>query len=133
MKIILVCTAILVLLYFALALHVSLTRGRTKTGIGTGGDPDGPMSRAVRAHGNAAEYIPLFVALFVYLIFSAADGWFVVTTVVIITVARILHALGMLMTSTFRAKPHPLRALGALGTYFGGFALGVIILLRALL
>ena len=133
MKIILVCTAILVLLYFALALHVSLTRGRTKTGIGTGDDPDGPMSRAVRAHGNAAEYIPLFVALFVYLIFSAADGWFVVTTVVIITVARILHALGMLMTSTFRAKPHPLRALGALGTYFGGFALGVIILLRALL
>jgi uncharacterized membrane protein YecN with MAPEG domain len=133
MKIILVCTAILVLLYFALALHVSLTRGRTKTGIGTGDDPDGPMSRAVRAHGNAAEYIPLFVALFVYLIFSAADGWFVVTTVVIITVARILHALGMLMTSTFRAKPHPLRALGALGTYFGGFALGVIILLRPLL
>jgi uncharacterized membrane protein YecN with MAPEG domain len=133
MKIILVCTAILVLLYFALALHVSLTRGRTKTGIGTGDDPDGPMSRAVRAHGNAAEYIPLFVALFVYLIFSAADGWFVVTTVVIITVARILHALGMLMTSTFRAKPHPLRALGALGTYFGGFALGVIILFRALL
>jgi uncharacterized membrane protein YecN with MAPEG domain len=133
MKIILVSTAVLVLLYFALALHVSLTRGRTKTGIGTGDDPDGPMSRAVRAHGNAAEYIPLFVALFVYLVLTGADGWFVVTTAVIITVARILHALGMLMTSTFRAKPHPLRALGALGTYFGGFALGVIILLRAVL
>ena len=133
MKIILVCTAVLVLLYFVLALHVSLTRGRTRTGIGTGDDPDGPMSRAVRAHGNAAEYIPLFVALFVYLVLTGAEGWFVVTTVVIITVARILHALGMLMTSTFRAQPHPLRALGALRTYFGGFAPGVIILLRAVL
>lgn len=133
MNIILLCTAILVLLYFALALHVSLTRGRTSTGIGTGDDPDGPMSKAVRAHGNAAEYVPLFVALFVYLLLSGSGGWFIVTTVVIITVARILHALGMLMTPTFRAKPHPLRAVGALGTYFGGFALGVVLLLRALL
>jgi uncharacterized membrane protein YecN with MAPEG domain len=133
MNIILLCTAILVLLYFALALHVSLTRGRTKTGVGTGDDPDGPMSKAVRAHGNAAEYVPLFVALFVYLLLSGSGGWFIVTAVVVITVARVLHALGMLMTSTFRAKPHPLRAVGALGTYFGGFALGVVLLLRALL
>jgi uncharacterized membrane protein YecN with MAPEG domain len=133
MNIILLCTAILVLLYFALSLHVSLTRGRTKTGIGTGDDPDGPMSKAVRAHGNASEYVPLFVALFVYLLISGSGGWFIVTTVVIITVARILHALGMLMTRSFRANPHPLRGLGAMGTYFGGFALGVVLLLRALL
>ena len=133
MKIILVCTAVLVLFYFVLSLLVSMTRGRTKTGIGTGDDPDGPMSKAVRAHANAAEYIPLFVALFIFLLLTGADGVFIVATVVIITVSRILHALGMFMTTTFRAKPHPLRALGALGTYFGGFALGVVILLRALL
>jgi uncharacterized membrane protein YecN with MAPEG domain len=133
MNIILLCTAVLVLLYFALALHVSLTRGRTKTGVGTGDDPDGPMSKAVRAHGNAAEYVPLFVALFVYLLLSQSGGWLIVTLVVIITVARVLHALGMLMTATFRAKPHPLRALGALGTYLGGFALGAVLLLRAIL
>jgi uncharacterized protein len=133
MNIILLCTAVLVIFYFALSLNVSLTRGRTKTGIGPGDDPDGPMSKAVRAQGNAAEYVPLFVALFVYLLLSGSGGWFVVTTVVIITIARILHALGMLMTSTFRAKPHPLRGIGALGTYFGGFALGVVLLLRALL
>ncbi len=133
MNIVLLCTAVLVILYFVLALNVSMTRGRTKTGIGTGDDPDGPMSKAVRAHGNAAEYVPLFVALFVYLLLSGSGGWFIVTTVVVITVARILHALGMLMTSTFRAKPHPLRAVGAVGTYFGGFALGVALLLRAVL
>jgi uncharacterized protein len=133
MNIILLCTAVLVLLYFVLSLHVSMTRGRTKTGIGTGNDPDGPMSKAVRAHGNASEYIPIFVALFVYLLLSQSGGWLIVTTVVIITVARVLHALGMLMTGTFRAGPHPLRALGAIGTYFGGFTLGVVLLLRAVL
>ena len=54
------------LLYFALALNVSLTRQRTKTGIGTGSDLSGPLNKAVRAHGNAAEYVPVFVTLFLY-------------------------------------------------------------------
>ena len=72
----LVCTGVLVILYFALALNVSRMRGQTKTGIGTGDDPSGPLNKAVRAHGNAAEYIPIFVALFLYLLMSRAraDG-----------------------------------------------------------
>ena len=69
----LVCSAILVILYFALALNVSLTRRRTRTGIGTGDDPAGPMNKAVRAHGNAAEYVPIFVALFLYFLLSGAS------------------------------------------------------------
>jgi uncharacterized membrane protein YecN with MAPEG domain len=112
----LICSAILVLLYFALALNVSLTRQRTKTGIGTGSDLSGPLNKAVRAHGNAAEYVPIFVALFLYFLMSGAGGW-----------------ITMLMTPSFNAPPHPLRALGALGTYLGGFALGVALLMRALL
>jgi uncharacterized membrane protein YecN with MAPEG domain len=128
----LICSAILVILYFLLALHVSLTRGRVKVGIGTGDDPDGPLSKAVRAHGNAAEFIPLFVALFLYFLLSGAGGW-ITWVVVIVTIARVLHAIGMLITPTFRAKPHPLRAIGAMGTYVGGFALGAALLLRALL
>jgi uncharacterized membrane protein YecN with MAPEG domain len=128
----LTCSAILVILYFLLALHVSLTRGRVKVGIGTGDDPDGPLSKAVRAHGNAAEFIPLFVALFLYFLLSGAGGW-ITWVVVIVTIARVLHAIGMLITPTFRAKPHPLRAIGAMGTYVGGFALGAALLLRALL
>jgi len=128
----LVCSAILVLFYFALALNVSLTRGKTQTGVGSGDDPDGPLNKAVRAHGNAAEYTPIFVALFLYFLMSGADGW-ITWVVVMITVARVLHAFGMLMTKTFRARPHPLRSLGAIGTYFGGFALGVALLMRALI
>jgi uncharacterized protein len=132
MNVYLLCTAILVLLYFVLALNVSMTRGRVKVGVGSGDDPDGPLNKAVRAHGNAAEFVPLFVALFLYFLLSGSGGW-VTWAVVIVTISRVLHALGMLMTPTFKDKPHPLRAIGALGTYVGGFALGVALLLRAFL
>ena len=126
----LLCSAILVLLYFLLAFNVSLMRRRTRTSIGPGADPSGPLNKAHRAHGNAAEYIPIFVALFLYFLISGAGGW--ITWVVIgVTISRVLHAMGMLMTAEFRGPPHPLRAVGAAGTYLGGLALGVALLLRA--
>ena len=127
----LLCSAILVIVYFALALNVSLTRRRTRTGIGTGDDPAGPMNKAVRAHGNAAEYVPIFVALFLYFLLSGAGGW-IEWVAIIVTASRVLHALGMLMTQTFNAPPHPLRAVGALGTYVGGLMLGVALFMMAL-
>jgi uncharacterized membrane protein YecN with MAPEG domain len=126
----LVCSGLLVLLYFALALNVSLTRQRTKTSIGPGSDPSGPMNKAMRAHGNAAEYIPLFVALFLYFLMSDAGGW-IRWVVIGVTVSRFLHAMGMLMTPAFKGPPHRLRALGALGTYVGGLLLGIALLMRA--
>jgi uncharacterized membrane protein YecN with MAPEG domain len=127
----LVCSAILVILYFLLALNVSMARRREKVGVGAGTDPSGSLNKAVRAHGNAAEYIPIFVALFLYFLLAGSGGW-ITWVVIIVTISRVAHALGMLMTSTFNAPPHPLRALGALGTYVGGFALGVALLLRTL-
>lgn len=128
----LVCSAILVLLYFALAINVSFTRRSTKTGIGAGPDPAGPMSKAVRAHGNAAEYVPIFVALFLYFLMSGAGGW-VAWVAIIVTICRVLHAMGMYMSKDFNRPPHPLRSIGALGTYLGGFALGVALLISALI
>ena len=132
MRTYLICSGVLVILYFLLALNVSRLRARTKTGIGSGTDPSGPLNKAVRAHGNAAEYTPLFVALFLYLLLSGSSGW-VIWVAAVVTVARILHALGMLMTTSFDGPPHPLRAIGALGTDVGGLALGAALLLRALL
>ena len=128
----LICTGVLVLLYFALALNVSRMRGKTKTGIGAGDDPSVPLNKAVRAHGNAAEYIPIFVALFLYLLLSGTGGW-LEWVAVIITVSRILQAMGLLMTTTFNAPPHPLRAIGSLGTYIGGFILGTMLIVRAVM
>jgi uncharacterized membrane protein YecN with MAPEG domain len=128
----LVCSAVLVILYFVLALNVSLTRRRTRTGIGGGDDPAGPMNKAVRAHGNAAEYVPIFVALFLYFLLAGAGGW-IEWVAIIVTVCRVLHALGMLMTQSFNRPPHPLRAVGALGTYVGGLMLGIALFMAALM
>jgi uncharacterized membrane protein YecN with MAPEG domain len=88
----------------------------------------------VRAHGNAAEYVPIFVALFLYfLLAGAAPGGWIAWVAIIVTACRVLHALGMLMTQSFNRQPHPLRAIGATGTYVGGLALGVALLMAALM
>ena len=125
----LVCSAVLVVFYFLLAFNVSVTRGKTKTGIGFGSDSSGPLNKAVRAHGNAAEYVPIFVLLFLYFNSVGATGW-IPWVAIAITVCRILHPIGIFMSSDLN-KPHALRFIGSLGTYLGGLALGVAIAIRA--
>ncbi len=129
MNVYLICSAILVLMYFALALNVSLTRGRVKIGIGSGPDPSGPLNKAVRTHGNAGEFVPIFVTLFLYFLISGAGGW-IIGVVVVATVSRVLHAIGMLATTDFNRGPHALRAIGAMGTYLSGVALGIALVMR---
>jgi uncharacterized membrane protein YecN with MAPEG domain len=90
------------------------------------------MNKAVRAHGNAAEYVPIFVALFLYFLLAGAGGW-IEWVAIIVTACRVLHALGMLMTQSFNRPPHPLRAIGALGTYVGGLMLGIALFMAALM
>ena len=128
----LICSAILVILYFALSVHVSMTRGRTKTGIGTGNDPSAPLAKPSAHMAMQPNTVPNFVALFLYFLMSGASGW-ITWVVVIVTISRVLHAMGMLMTANFNGPPHPLRAVGAMGTYLCGFALGIALLMRALM
>ena len=130
MRTYLVCSAILVLVYFLLAFNVSLTRGSTKTGIGTGNDLSGRLNKAIRAHGNAAEYVPIFVLLFLYFLSTGAGGW--ITWVVIgVTACRVLHPIAMFMSPDLN-RAYPPRFVASLGTYLGGLALGVALLMHAL-
>lgn len=138
----LLCSAILVFLYMGLSYNVS--RLRLKNGKTRDVSPQ-DMEKAVRAHGNAAEYIPLFVALFLYLYPMPFNG--MMSSVIdlnsppamplsfglmeLATASRILHAAGMLFCQSLTQKDWR-RFWGALGTYvaLGGF--GVLLLLRAL-
>jgi uncharacterized membrane protein YecN with MAPEG domain len=125
----LICSAILVIVYFLLAFNVSLTRGSTKIGIGTD-EPQGKLNRAIRAHGNAAEYIPILVLLFLYFLSTGASGW--ITWVVIgLTACRILHPISMFISPDLNRAYAP-RFIASAGTYVGGLALGVALLMRAL-
>jgi uncharacterized membrane protein YecN with MAPEG domain len=58
-----------------------------------------------------------------------ATGW-IAWVVIAVTVCRLIHPVGLFL-STDLNKPHLLRFLGSVGTYVGGLALGVALLLRA--
>jgi uncharacterized protein len=95
-------------------------------------DPASPMAKAVRAHGNAAEYAGMLMALYLVtgLVYgdSPMDTW-VVTVIVGLTVARYMGAIGFLTSQTLE-KIHPFKALAAISTYGGTLALAINVLLK---
>jgi len=118
-----VCTALLGLLVFGLGLGVSLTRGQTGTNFGSSSDPADRMYKMVRAHGNATEYAPMLAVLMLLVGEHHPAAW-MLWVMGIVTACRYLHAAGMIFSPTL-ARPHPLRFVGALGTYLGGLVLCV--------
>lgn len=117
------CTVLLGLLLFGLGLAVSLTRGNTNTISGFNPDPTDRLYKMVRAHGNTAEFAPMLAVLLLFLGSRTPSTW-VLWTMWIVTICRYLIVVGILASPTL-AKPHPLRFIGALGTYVGGVVLCV--------
>jgi uncharacterized protein len=115
------CTALLGLLLFGLGLYVSILRQGRGQVIGHDQDPVDPLHRAVRAHGNTAEYAPFFAILFLWFAAHPAPTWIIVT-IVIATIARFLLVAGLLWGKSLD-KPNPARFLGAVLTYVCGLAL----------
>jgi uncharacterized membrane protein YecN with MAPEG domain len=121
MNVAIVCVALLGLLVFGLGFGVSLTRAATKTNYGYPQDPTDRLYKIVRAQGNAAEYAPMMAILMLLIAARQPAAW-MLWTFVAATVFRYLHAAGMLLSPSLD-QPQPLRFIGALGTYFSGFAL----------
>lgn len=124
-NIVLLCVGLLVILYGALSMNVSMTRLRRRK------DPsmtEATFTKAVRAHGNASEYIPLFVALLLYFN-TVRPGAFANAMAIIILASRALHAAGMFVAPTVNDR-NALKFIGALGTYVSLFVLGVSLLLQ---
>ncbi|WP_425068892.1 MAPEG family protein [Reyranella sp.] len=93
MPVFFVCAGLLGLLAVALAVNVGLMRGRKRINLGDGGDAE--MQAAVRAHGNLVEFAPLTLLM----IYMASDFYgfgLVAALSVVLLVARLLHAGGML-------------------------------------
>jgi uncharacterized membrane protein YecN with MAPEG domain len=83
-----ICSAVLAALVFVLGANVTWMRVITSK---TGGSqmPDDPASKlliAIRAHGNAAEYIPVLVVLFL-LVGARSPGWVAVPLIIAATAA----------------------------------------------
>ncbi len=115
------CSALLGLLVFGLGLLVSVTRVRGKRAFDQGRDPAEFLTKAVRAHQNATQYAPMLAVLMLIAGANSPSDW-TLWVMGLATAARYLHALGMLASRSLE-RAHPLRLIGAAGTYAAGFAL----------
>jgi uncharacterized protein len=81
------------LLLLTLAGRVSLLRGQLNVGLGHGNDPS--LARAIRAHGNAVEWILPMLALLLIAEIDGANRTFLHVCGVTFVAARISHAVGL--------------------------------------
>lgn len=117
------CIGLIGLLVIGLGLRVSMIRGSTNRAIGSSDDPTDPLFKCIRAHVNACEYGPM-LAILIYALAGEGYGWWTSLLFIAAVVVRYAHAAGMLLSPTLE-KGHPLRFVGAVGTYLVGFALAL--------
>ena len=115
------CVVAMALLIFVLGFWVSIQRGRANVITGIQTDPTSGLNKAVRAHGNAAEFVPVLAILTLYLGTQDVAAW-VGWAMIVAAVSRYLTVIGFLTCKTLE-RPHVLKALGALGTYVAGIAM----------
>ncbi|HEX8901815.1 MAPEG family protein [Vitreimonas sp.] len=84
-----------ILILLVLAVLVVAGRRRHQIRLGDGGNPD--FTRAVRAHANAAEYIPagLVGIVLIALMEPATPLWLLHAAGISLTIGRILHGIGL--------------------------------------
>lgn len=122
-----VCSALLGALVFLLGINVSRLRGSATNQLPL--TLDDPLFVAIRAHGNAAEYIPTLAILMLLVGSRHAAPWMLVVFVVA-TVARYVHAFGILQAGDMGRKT-PLRMIGSIASNLAGLALVVAALIVA--
>jgi uncharacterized membrane protein YecN with MAPEG domain len=120
-----ICIALLAALVFVLGANVSRLRGSAATQAPTA--LDDPLFVAIRAHGNAAEYVPT-LAVLILLAGSRNPTTWMLAVIVVATAARFIHAIGVLAAGDM-GRPAPLRMIGAILTYVAGLALAVAAIL----
>ena len=125
MNVAVVCSAILGALIFVLGANVSRLRlAQERAGAPQySPDPGSGLFKAVRAHGNATEYIPMLAVLMLLVGAQAPAPW-AIAAMVGATASRLLHVYGILASPTLERQT-PARFIGAVGTYVFGLALVV--------
>ena len=89
-----VYAGLLGLLLLVLSALVIKERVRTRVGLGDGGDEQ--LNRAIRAHANFAEYVPLTVILIAIVEAVGAPAMAVHTLGAMLLAGRVLHPLGLM-------------------------------------
>jgi uncharacterized protein len=88
---------ILALLIVWLSFNVIKLRRANRVILGDGGVAQ--LQNAIRAQGNATEYIPITLILLILFELSGANVWFVHVGGIAIIIGRVIHAKGLLSES----------------------------------
>ncbi len=130
MSIALICICLLAALVLLMGFTVSLVRARTKTLYGCTEAPDSALFKAIRAHSNTVEYVPVLLVL-IYILGQQPQPVWVGVSMIGVTFCRFLLVAGLLIPKTL-AKPNAARFVGALGTYVFGLLLVLAVALQML-
>ena len=118
--------AIAALLIVILGVRVTLRRRAVQVGIGNGGDAI--LARRIRAHANAAEYVPLALLLLLILELNQTQPMLLHVFGCLLIASRILHGFGLSMSPTVT----PGRAIGIALTWFVIAAMALLLLWQAM-
>jgi uncharacterized membrane protein YecN with MAPEG domain len=92
--------AVLVLWFTLLSLHVVRRRRQTRVSLGDGGNH--VLQRAIRAHANFAEYVPLALILLLVLELSRFSIYLLHAIGATLVLARLLHGYALAYRTSFR-------------------------------
>ena len=88
-----IIASVLTIIFIRLSFAVIGLRKRNKVSLGSGGHED--LERAIRAHGNFAEYVPFGVILIACLELNGAPWWLVALPGITLIIGRLIHAKGI--------------------------------------
>ncbi len=92
-KIVPIYAGLLAILYCALAVRTIRLRRIHKVALGYGSSPQ--LEKALRAHGNFSEYVPLTLILLTFLELQQTSGWLLHTGCIFLVLGRVSHAYGV--------------------------------------
>lgn len=115
------------LLLLILAVRISLARRAARVGIGDGGNHE--LVKRIRAHANAAEYLPIALLLLLLLDLGQTPPLWLHVFGVALIVGRVLHAIGLSRTG----GPSPGRVLGMVLTWGAMLVMALLLLWKAVM
>lgn len=116
--------ALLALMFVGLALAVVRQRFKLRVGLGDGNQPE--LIKAIRIHGNFAEYVPFLLVLMYLLESQQASSWQLHLLGGLTLGGRLLHLLGLLSSSGTSIP----RFFGMIATFIALILAAVLLLLK---
>ena len=104
----------LALVYLVLSFRVIRLRGRNSISLGDGGNE--ALQRAIRGHGNFAEYAPFGLLLLLIAELQSANGYALIAVAAALLLGRICHGYAF----AFTAGSPLLRQAGMILTFMNG-------------